>query len=597
MFGSRHAALAVVCLMTWGCGEAAVEMETGSIEQELAGAAAYGRIPSGLPARLEVGLFEEHGGTWMKSSGADWDMRYRYFTKGWVNNWGWGAYDGGWGLSYMHETDSQGMIPAIQYYQLFGEAGGGESATLAKVQNSSTMASYFGDFKILMQRAKDFGKPVVVLLEADGFGFLQQQANHNPNTYAAVADTGMAELKNLPNSVAGWGLAFLALKKSVGANNAVLGVHVSGWASGKDIAHSSVTDQLQPEVDKVYNFLAPAGLASNVTGTTYDVLVGDPLDRDADYYRLQHGGADRWWDASDSASISSKSFNRYAEWLRLWNAKSDKRWILWQIPLGNSASKNVWNNGGPGEGYKDNRAEYFFASGNTKHLQKFADVGVIALLFGAGASGVSNYANDTYSDGQLFMKSRAGAFLNAGGLAIDPGGASGGTSTTGSGGSTSTSTTGGSTTGGGGSAGGYDFEKGTEGWVRGGDAISSLSRSTTRAYTGTASLRAKFNGTAGTQLVYVPTPSTPAGKVVTVRIWVPANNKLVSVQPYLLQGSAGGWAWTGTWRSIGSLATGSWNEISVTVPANAATPLNQLGLELKANSGWTGSVWIDSVTW
>src|SRR5690606_39054236 len=196
MFGSRHAALAVVCLMTWGCGEAAVEMETGSIEQELAGAAAYGRIPSGLPARLEVGLFEEHGGTWMKSSGADWDMRYRYFTKGWVNNWGWGAYDGGWGLSYMQETDSQGMIPAIQYYQLFGEAGGGESATLAKVQNSSTMASYFGDFKILMQRAKDFGKPVVVLLEADGFGFLQQQANHNPNTYAAVADTGMAELKN-----------------------------------------------------------------------------------------------------------------------------------------------------------------------------------------------------------------------------------------------------------------------------------------------------------------------------------------------------------------------------------------------------------------
>jgi len=35
------------------------------------------------------------------------------------------------------------------------------------------------------------------------------------------------------------------------------------------------------------------------------------------------------------------------------------------------------------------------------------------------SSGMSNYANDTYSDGQLFMKTRAGAFLNTGGLAIE----------------------------------------------------------------------------------------------------------------------------------------------------------------------------------
>src|SRR6185503_16302177 len=98
---------------------------------------------------------------------------------------------------------------------------------------------------------------------------------------------------------------------------------------------------------------------------TYDVLVGDPLDRDADFYRLTQG-QDRWWNASDSASISSRSFNRYAEWLR----------------LGNSNHKNVNNNGGASEGYKDNRPEYFFGSG-TAHIEKFADTGVIALLFGA----------------------------------------------------------------------------------------------------------------------------------------------------------------------------------------------------------------------
>ena len=94
---------------------------------------------------------------------------------------------------------------------------------LAKVQNATTMKSYFGDFKILMQRAKDFGKPVMILIEADGFGFLEQQTSGNSGAYAAVKDSGVPELAGLPNTVAGWGLAFLQLRKAVGATNAMLG--------------------------------------------------------------------------------------------------------------------------------------------------------------------------------------------------------------------------------------------------------------------------------------------------------------------------------------------------------------------------------------
>jgi hypothetical protein len=44
--------------------------------------------------------------------------------------------------------------------------------------------------------------------------------------------------------------------------------------------------------------------------------------------------------------------------------------------------------------------------------------GVVGLFFGPGASGMSIYTNDYYT-GQLFVKSRAGAFLNAGGLQIN----------------------------------------------------------------------------------------------------------------------------------------------------------------------------------
>ena len=110
-----------------------------------------GRIPTGLPARLLVGLFEDTGQTWMKDSAVPWNVRYRYFVKGWIDNWGHGPGNGQWGLQFLKECQAQGFVPAIQYYQLNGEPGGGEDQLLAKVRNTATMRSYFSDFKVLMQ--------------------------------------------------------------------------------------------------------------------------------------------------------------------------------------------------------------------------------------------------------------------------------------------------------------------------------------------------------------------------------------------------------------------------------------------------------------
>lgn len=705
------------------CGGAPDGAESPGEQQAfLAGPTAKGAIPAGLPARVLVGLFEDTGGTWMKNSGVRWDARYRYLTKGWVNNWGYGAYDGSFALNYFRECDAQGTIPAVQYYQVFGEAGGGESATLQKVQNATTMRSYFGDFKLLMQRAKDYGKPVMILLEADGFAFLEQQSGDNSSAPAAIASTGMTELQGLPNTVAGFGLAFLQLRKAVGATNAVLGVHISAWASGKDIAVSSVTDALQPEVDKVYAFLAPLGLATNVTGQQFDVLVGDPLDRDADFYRLTLN-QNRWWDASDTASISSRSFNRYAEWLRLWNAKAQKRWVLWQIPLGNSNSKNVYNNGGAAEGYKDNRPEYFFGAG-TAHIEKFAEDGVISLLFGAGAGGQSSYGNDQYTDGQLFMKSRAGAIVNAGGvpLATTAPPTCSAVAGTGSGlsadyfsGTTLTTkvltrtdanvdfqwgtaapaagvpadnfsvrwtgqvsarysgtmtfftssddgvrlwvngqqlinnwTNHGTTensgsislvagqkydlkleyyeaTGGAtarllwsstcepkaavpssqlypavvasGDPAQYNFESSAQSWLANGVGVGSVAPSTDRAFAGTGSLKVVLGGAAGDGSAKVASPPVPAGATLTFHVWIPTGSTLTAVQPYALQGAAGGWAWTGNWRSIDTLQAGSWNTLTVAVPANAAA-LAELGVMFTLSGASGGAAaYVDSVTY
>ncbi|HEX8698862.1 MAG TPA: hypothetical protein VF815_08495 [Myxococcaceae bacterium] len=547
---------------------------------------ASGTPPAGLPSRLLVGLFEDTGQTWMKDSGVPWDVRYRYFVKGWINNWGWTAPDGQWGLQFMRESQAQGFLPAIQYYQLNAEPGGGEDQFLTKVRNATTMRSYFSDFKVLMQRARDFGGPVLVLVEADGFGLLQQQTASNPNATAAVASTGLPELAGLPNTVAGWGLAFLQLRKAVGANNVILGIHVSAWAGDGDLAHFSVTSSLTNEVTKVHTFLKPFGLASNVTGATWDVLVGDPLDRDAQYYRSVLG-QDRWWDPNDSALVASKSFNRYAEWLRLWNVAAGKRWVLWQIPLGNSHHLDVPNTrNAPREGYRDNRTEYFFGTGNTRHLEKFANSGVIALLFGRGESQQSSYTNDVYADGQLFMKSRAGAFLKAGGLPL--------TSRTGTGGGTTVPPPPTSST----DSAPYHFESGTQGWKSSGPMITSVASSTTRAWAGSRSLAVTLTAvTNGTARIYVPGPAVAGGRTVSFRIWLPVGARISAFQPYVQQGASGYWKWTGAWIPATSLTAGAWNTVTLPVPAGAVSPLHELGLELFTEATWTGTLHIDSVSW
>ena len=127
--------------------------------------------------------------------------------------------------------------------------------------------------------------------------------------------------------------------------------------------------------------------------------------------------------------------------------------------------------------------------------------------------------------------------------------------------------------------------------------ITAVASSTDRAYSGVGSLKVSFSGAAGAQRAYVASPSAPAGATITFRIYIPSGSAITSIQPYVLQGSGGGWAWTGAWTASSSLLTNQWNTITVRVPTNAVTPLAELGVEFTTNATWTGSTYIDAVTW
>jgi hypothetical protein len=127
--------------------------------------------------------------------------------------------------------------------------------------------------------------------------------------------------------------------------------------------------------------------------------------------------------------------------------------------------------------------------------------------------------------------------------------------------------------------------------------LTSVASSADRAFAGTRSLKLNISGGAGTQRARVSAPAAPKGANVVFRVFLPAGTAVSSIQPYVLQGSAGGWRWTGAWRSASSLTTNAWNTITVQVPSNAATPLAELGVEISTQATWTGALYVDAVTW
>ena len=127
--------------------------------------------------------------------------------------------------------------------------------------------------------------------------------------------------------------------------------------------------------------------------------------------------------------------------------------------------------------------------------------------------------------------------------------------------------------------------------------LTGVSSSTDRAFAGARSLKVSFGAGSGSQRAFVSNPATPAGRTITFRVWLPSGSPITSIQPYVMQGAAGNWLWTGSWRAMSSLVTNQWNAITVQVPANAATPLAELGIEFATSASYTGAAYIDAVTW
>lgn len=165
------------------------------------------------------------------------------------------------------------------------------------------------------------------------------------------------------------------------APNVVLAYALSYWGTNHDPLYEKPTDAtLDTGSGRSAAFYASLGAGS-------DVVFAEFSDRDADFKRYQQGDSGAWWYADD--------FARNVRYLARFSSLTQKRIVMWQIPLGNTkmrAMNDSWDH------YQDNKVEWFFDDPGRPNRSAYVRAGVIAFLFGGGADGTT-CACDAAGDG------------------------------------------------------------------------------------------------------------------------------------------------------------------------------------------------------
>jgi hypothetical protein len=164
------------------------------------------------------------------------------------------------------------------------------------------------------------------------------------------------------------------------APNVLLAYHLSLWGTNVDPLFQKPSDaEIDALATRSARFFTSLGAA-------FDLSFAEFSDRDAALTRAQSGG-DPWWYPDD--------FARNVRYLAKFSTLSQKRIVMWQIPLGNTKMRAVNNTYGH---YQDNKVEWLFDDPGRVNIGAYARAGVIAFLFGAGG-GSSTCACDATGDG------------------------------------------------------------------------------------------------------------------------------------------------------------------------------------------------------
>jgi hypothetical protein len=363
--------------------------------------------------QLQLGLADPPGGAAALAALAPLGLRYQYLAGGVNTGKGWQTWNPGGSFvsDYIAESRAHHIVAVFSYYQIRQSLPGATNADepaadLGNLADVATMRAYFLDLKAFFVRAAAAGGPVVLQLEPDLFGYIEQAARSGDaaSVPAAVASTGLPQLQGIPDNAAGFAQAVLALRRRY-APNVIVGYPISIWGTGVDI-HLN-----HPSPARVDAMAAQAVAFYHSLHASFDVTFTELSDRDAGYAQTVDHESGAWWHAVD--------FSRDLRFLGDYHRAVPKPIVMWQIPLGNTVSPLLNNT--PFH-YRDNKVQWFLGAAGRGHLRAFVRAGLVALLFGGGQSQDTD-AGEASGDGRPddggYFDARARAYYRAGALPLN----------------------------------------------------------------------------------------------------------------------------------------------------------------------------------
>lgn len=321
----------------------------------------------GLPNRLLIGLGSGGSDTnLIKAQGLKPDFYERYLVGigtqgGWTT---WNSPPGAYAGYVMAQADSVGAVPMFTLFQFSAD----NLSDMTSLASSSYMQAYWADLITLFNQMNQFGKPAMLSVEPDFWGFAQAVTNGSyggdPTKAPAVLSTDAA-CAGLPANLTGYAPCVLKLARKY-APKAAIGFPPSDWG-GTSLA-------------SVIAFMNQNGTAQG------DFIVMQTADRDAGCREQAaltpltaqadcvSGQGNWYWDETNQTHPNFH--DNFAMASAFHTGIGGLPIVWWQTPFGVPSGTA----GGIAGHFRDNRVDYFL-----KHPSELVAVGGLGVVFGAGA--------------------------------------------------------------------------------------------------------------------------------------------------------------------------------------------------------------------
>ena len=337
----------------------------------------------GKPSRFLVGLGAGNDYSVMSAQGIVPDIVDTYLVGVGSGAWPtWNSPSGAYVTLVTQEDDAIGAIPMFTLYQMAQNGDG----NLAGLTDSTFMGNYWSQVRLMFQMLGKYGKPALVNLEPDFWGYVELQAkNGDPTQMSAVVNT-QTECAAQPNTAVGIAQCMLTMARTY-APKTLVGFPASFFGES---------------APTVASFMHVNG-AQNA-----DFIVAQTSDRDAGCFEAAspppectgRGSGPFYWDETNQTTPNyTQSLTNWGSYRSLLGNNLPIVW--WQTPMGVPSTAP----GGTYQHYRDNPVHYML-----NNAGQYVNIGSVAAVFSSGATSQTTIATDGGQFQTLF-----GQYVKSGG--------------------------------------------------------------------------------------------------------------------------------------------------------------------------------------